>query len=74
MFSTLYDPEHWLSQEKEARDSAEATKHMKAREILLRLADDYHKRAEMAEKRRTQVEVSQSILPVPVLAKKDKVG
>ena len=68
MFSTLYDPEHWLSQEKEARDSAEATKHMKAREILLRLADDYHKRAEMAEKRRTQEEAYRS-LPVSVLAK-----
>ena len=52
MFSTLYGPEHWLSQEKEARDSAEAAKHMKAREILLRLEDEYHKRAEMAEKQR----------------------
>ena len=52
MFSTLDDPEHWLWQEKEARTSAASTAHMKAREILLRLADDYRRRAEIAEERR----------------------
>jgi hypothetical protein len=58
MFSTLDDPEHWLWQEKEARTSAEFTAHTKAREILLRLADDYRKRAERAEKRRRERSLS----------------
>jgi hypothetical protein len=60
MFSWLNDPEHWLSQEKEARISAEATGHMKAREFLLRLADDYHRGAEVADKRRMREKVYRS--------------
>jgi hypothetical protein len=52
MFSALDDPEHWLQQEREARTAAEATGHAKAKEIFLRLADDYRKRAERSERRR----------------------
>jgi hypothetical protein len=52
MFSPLDDPEHWLSQEREARAAAKAASHAKAREFLLRLAEDYRKRAEKSEERR----------------------
>jgi hypothetical protein len=52
MSSVFNDPEHWLWQEREARAIAESTSHAKAREILLRLASEYHKRAHAAERRR----------------------
>jgi hypothetical protein len=52
MFSVLDDPEHWLSQEREARAAAEAASHAKAREFLLRLAEDYRRRAVKSEERR----------------------
>jgi hypothetical protein len=56
MFSTLDDPEHWLWQEQEARSSAASAANSKAREILLRLADDYQKRAQIAQQRRVEEE------------------
>ena len=52
MPSALDDPEHWLLQEREARATARATSHTKAREFLFQLANDYRMRAQMSEERR----------------------
>jgi hypothetical protein len=52
MLSRFDDPEHWLSQEREARGIAEAAENIKVREFFLRLAADYRKRLETSERRR----------------------
>jgi hypothetical protein len=52
MLSRFDDPEHWLSQEREARGIADAAENTKVREFFLRLAADYRKRAEKSERRR----------------------
>jgi hypothetical protein len=57
MFSPFDDPEHWFSQEREARAAAQAASHAKAREFLLRLAGDYRKRAVKSEERQKRAKL-----------------
>jgi len=49
--SQVNDPRYWRSRAEEARTIADEMKHGNTKEIMLRIADDYERIAEMTEAR-----------------------